>query len=118
MAAPRQRKPVVFYRRAAESFDGPLREKIDETGFGVGWVWVGCETEDRADEVRRGFKRAARHLGVAVRTYTRECPGEGRGCQPGGPECRFHVPVTAFDMDSARQYRAARDLAAQDSGRQ
>lgn len=105
MAVPqRQGTPVVFYRRAAESFDHYIRDQVATDGFKVEWTYFGCETEARADEVRRGLRRAGQHLRVSVKVFITEC----QGCRHGGPECRYHVPFTSYDSQDARAYMAAK----------
>jgi hypothetical protein len=39
---------------------------------------------------------------VAVKAYWHECAG----CDAGGPDCRYHVKFTVYDMDRAREFKS------------
>lgn len=99
-----QGQPVRWVSRRGEDFDHHIRKQVDKSGFGVEWIYFGCVTPGRADEVRRGLCRAGKHLGVAVKAYYVECPG----CEAGGPDCRAHVQFTSYDLTVARQFMQAK----------
>jgi len=89
-----------YISRRAESFDRYIREQVDQSGFGVEHEYFGITSPDRAEEVRRGLRRAGKHLGVAVKAFTKDCAG----CRLGGRDCRHHIMYTSYDLAAAREY--------------
>ncbi len=101
--APEVRTRYITRHRTTD-FDSYVQHLVEEEGFGVERHYFGCETEERAREVRRGLRRGATHLGVSLRAYWGPCPG----CKNGGPECRYHVYITAFAPEDAKRHMASR----------
>lgn len=84
------------------SFDHFIQKLLDERGFGFEREYVGIVTQDRANQVRLGMRKAGQHLGVSVKAFWKPC----EGCKDGGNDCRFHVSFTAYDPEVARDYKA------------
>ena len=97
---PQQPQAARYVTRRGESFDRYIRDQVEQVGFGVERKYYGIITPGRADEVRRGLRRAGRHLGVAVKAFTASCTG----CRDGGHDCRHHVLFTSYSMEAARVY--------------
>ena len=95
-----QQSSSRYITRRMESFDQYIRDQVERAGFGAEWVYYGITNPGRADEVRRGLRRAGKHLDVAVKAYTAECGG----CRNGGAGCRYHVLFTTYTMEAARAY--------------
>jgi hypothetical protein len=87
------------------SFDHYIEAIIAEGTIGEDHDYFGIEDIERADYVRRRLRTAGRHMdpAVAVKAYYTECTG----CDNGGPSCRYHVTFAAYDMATARKYKAA-----------
>lgn len=88
---------------------GYLRDLVEEDGFGVTREYVGCTSQERADEVRRAFKRAARVLDVSVKALWHEhddCTSDV--CGNDEDECAFHVEFACWDRQTAARYMARR----------
>lgn len=83
------------------SWDPFVQKLLAERGYGHEREYVGVTTQERADEVRRGLRRAGNHLGASMKVFWRQCTG----CADGGPECRYHVSFTAYDKEVARAYK-------------
>jgi hypothetical protein len=81
-------------------FDGYIEKLVSERGYGVEREYFGIPTEERASEVRRRFRQAGRHLGVAVKAYWTTCTG----CEQGGKSCAAHVHFSAYPPEAARRY--------------
>lgn len=95
-------KVRIISQRNSARWDEILQSLIDADAWGKEQTYFGITDPDRADSIRRAFRTAGRHKGVAVKSFWHECSG----CKEGGAECRFHVKFTIYDMDSARQYKA------------
>lgn len=93
-----------------KAFDHYVSDIIDRGAWEQEHTYFGITEQERADYVRRKIRMAGRHMDppVAVKAFYYECPG----CQNGGPECRYHVSFTIFDMDEARAFKQrSQDLA-------
>ena len=84
------------------SFDGHIRDLVDQEGYGAERLYFGITDQDRADKIRKAMKQAGRHLGHSVKAFWEPCSG----CQLGGRECRFHVRYSAYDPAVAKRYKA------------
>jgi hypothetical protein len=83
-------------------FDNYVKRLVAEEGYGAERHYFGIETQERAEEVRKGMRNAGRHLEISVKAFWYDC----KGCDDGGDNCRFHVSFTAYDPEAARQYKA------------
>ena len=95
-------KVRIISQRNSAKWDDIIQSLMDSAAWGQEQTYFGIEDPDRADSIRRAFKTAGRHKGVAVKSYWKECTG----CKDGGEACRFHVFFTIYDMDVARQYKS------------
>lgn len=98
--APWRDGTVRYVSRRGEDFTGYIRAQVEQVGFGAELEYFGITDPARADEVRRGLRRAGKKLGVAVKAFTAGCDG----CRHGGPDCRHHVLFSTYDMEVARDY--------------
>ena len=83
-------------------FDAYIKNLLSERGYGIEREYFGIETEERAEQVRRGMRNAGRHLNVSVKAFWKSCTG----CEEGGKTCRYHVAFTAYDPEKAREYKS------------
>ena len=83
-------------------FDSYIQRLVSERGYGVEREYFGIETEERAEQVRKGLRNAGRHMNVSVKAFWKPC----KGCAEGGKSCRYHVAFTAYDPEKAREYKA------------
>lgn len=92
-----------------KSFDEYIETLISRGAWGVEAEYQGLETQESAEIVRQKMRTAGNHMNppVSVKAFWREC----KGCKVGGPQCRFHVSVTIYDKDKAREYKARVDKA-------
>lgn len=73
-------------------------------GLGKQETYGGIASEERADEVRRKIRTAARKREVASKVYWGPCDKPG---QCGfGRDCTHHVYITFYDMEQGRKYKA------------
>jgi len=91
---------IISQRNSAE-WDNIIQSLMDAGAWKQEQTYFGITDPDRADSIRRAFKTAGKHKGVAVKSYWKECGG----CKDGGSDCRFHVHFTIYDMDEARNYK-------------
>ena len=91
-------------RRRDESYDRLLRETVDRWGLGAEVTLWGLESDAHAEQARAGLRRAARHLGVAVKPLWRPC----EGCPGGGPRAHYDLTFTVYDLAAAREYMKAK----------
>lgn len=103
---PRNSERVRFVSRRDTTFDHYVADLVEQDGFGVGRVYFGITSRERADLIRRRLRRAGSHLNppVSVKAYWYGCGG----CRDGGRECRYHVSFTAFDPGEAKEYMRQR----------
>ncbi len=66
-------------------------------------TYGGITNPERADEVRKKLRTAARHQNVASRVYWNECDGKGR-CKFGN-DCAYHVYYTVYPIEEGREYK-------------
>lgn len=93
----------IISPRNSAAWDELVTTLIDAGSWGKEQTYFGCTTQERADKVRRALRTAARRTGTAtMKAFWYEC----RGCNDGGPDCRYHVSFTLYDMDKARAYKA------------
>lgn len=92
--------PRYISQRNSSSWDDIIRGVTGKLGEENSYF--GIVTEERADEVRRKLRTAAKHQGYASRVYYYPCTG----CKDGGKECRYHVSFTLYDLETARAYKA------------
>lgn len=95
-------KVRIISERNSARWDEIIQSLMDAGAWEQEQTYFGIEDPARADSIRRAFKTAGRHKGVAVKSYWKECTG----CKDGGQQCRYHVHFTVYDMDKARAYRA------------
>lgn len=93
-------KVRIIAGRRNTNYDSYIDKLVSEKGYGVERIYFGCESEERADEVRRRMRQAGRHLGVAVKAYWKTCTG----CEQGGQSCAAHVHFSAYPQEAARRY--------------
>jgi hypothetical protein len=93
----------IISQRNSASWDDLIRHLADNGAWEQQQTYFGCTTQDRAEKVRRALRTAARRLGHAIKAYWYECSG----CANGGPDCRYHVSFTLYDIEAARAYKAA-----------
>ena len=91
--------------RNSAQWDELVRQVLNGNRLGVEHDYFGIVNEDRADRVRRCIRTAAKHLGAGCKAYWKPCPAPG-ACPHGGPDCKYHVYYTIYDMDAARKYKA------------
>jgi hypothetical protein len=94
---------IISPRNSAE-WDDLVRDVLNRGALGVEHDYFGITTEERADKVRRCIGTAGRHLGAGRKVYWKPCPAPG-ACANGGPECKYHVYYTVYDLDVARAYK-------------
>jgi hypothetical protein len=94
-------KVRIISQRNSIKWDDIIQSLMDASAWEQEQTYFGIEDPDRADSIRRAFKTAGRHKGVAVKSYWKECAG----CKEGGAACRYHVYYTIYDMDKARGYK-------------
>ena len=95
----------IIRERNSSRWDDLVRDVIQRNAYGVEHDYFGVTNGDRADKIRRAIRTAGGHLGVGRKVYWKECPAPGR-CVNGGPECKFHVYYTIYNLDDARKYKA------------
>jgi hypothetical protein len=85
------------------SFDHYIQDLIDRDAWETEHFYFGIADEERADFIRKKLRTAGTHMDprVAVKAFRVACPN---GCDNGGPDCRWHVSFTVYDMDKARAY--------------
>lgn len=85
------------------SFDHFIQDIVDKGNFEVEHTYFGIKDLERAMFVRNKLNTAGKHMDpvVAVKAFRQEC----QGCAQGGPDCRFHVSYTCYDMEKARAYK-------------
>lgn len=108
MAGASQRQRVRFISPRKESFDAHIQRLVEKAGYGVPATYYGIEDAARADEVRRGLRRAGKRLGVAVKAFT----AANLGCQR-HPDCQYHVLYTCYSLEDARRFMEAKRRAAE-----
>lgn len=85
-----QRKPPFTYEHIQTSVAGGLDP---QTGHYAELVYEGCETEERAQEIKRSLYRCAKHLGFSMRAEIESGAGDG-----------YQVRFSAIDKAAARAY--------------
>lgn len=87
-----------------KAFDHYIEDIIERGAWRQEHTYFGIADQDRANFVRQKIRTAGTHMDprVAVKAFWYECPG----CENGGPDCRYHVSFTVFDMEEARKYKA------------
>ena len=95
----------IISRRNSPQWDDLVRDAIRSGRLKVEHDYYGCATEERADEVRKKIRTAAKHQGHGAKVYYKPCPAPGK-CTTGGPDCTHHVYYTIYDLDEARTYKA------------
>jgi len=93
----------IISRRNSPQWDDLVRSVA--AALGVEHDYFGCATEERADEVRKKIRTAARHQGHGCKAYYKPCPSPG-ACASGGPACTHHVYFTLYPIEAAREYKA------------
>lgn len=93
----------IISRRNSPKWDDLVRGALGS--LGIEYDYFGIANADRADAVRRGIRTAARHQGLGCKAFYGECKQPG-ACQDGGPDCRYHVYYTLYNLDEARKYKA------------
>jgi hypothetical protein len=90
-----------------KSFDHYIEDIIGRGGWEIEHDYFGIQDEDGADFIRRKMRTAGRHMNppVAVKAFWKPCPGVDKGCELGGPECRYHVKFTVYNMELARKFK-------------
>lgn len=96
------RMPRYISHRNSSSWDTIIQGIIGGGKWREENTYYGITTEERADEVRRKLRTAAKHQGAASKVFYYSCGG----CPDGGAECRHHVSFTLYPIEEARQYRA------------
>ena len=92
---------VRIISKPNRDYDDYISRLVEEEGYGRERTYFGITTRERAEAVRRGMKTAGRHLGVAVKSYWKEC----QGCPEGGESCAYHVKFTTYHPDAAKKYK-------------
>lgn len=98
---PHNRKP-----RALPERDTRFHEHINAAlgaGWGVELYYVGVADAGRANDVRMGLRRAARHLGVSCKAYVARC-GHDAQCPDTHNGGNFHVAYSVYDKSVAREF--------------
>ena len=95
----------IIRERNSAKWDDLVRDVIQRKAYGTEHDYFGVVNGDRADKIRRAIRTAGGHQGVGSKVYWKECPAPGR-CANGGPDCKFHVYYTIYDLDEARKYKA------------
>jgi hypothetical protein len=88
-----------------------LRDLVAAEGFGAERVWVGAADQERADDIRRGLRRAAAHLRIACWAVYHLCD-QGPDCADGHEFCKlagdgacvWHVHFRAHRIEDARAF--------------
>lgn len=90
-----------------KAFDHYIEDVLQRGAWEVEHEYFGIADETRADYIRRKLRTAGRHMNpvVAVKAFWKPCPGGEKGCSNGGPDCRYHVYFTVYDMEGARKFR-------------
>lgn len=95
----------IIRERNSRQWDDLVADVIGRNAHGVEHDYFGCGSEQRADEVRRKIRTAAKRAGVGSKVFWKPCPSPGQ-CKTGGDGCTHHVYYTLFDMEVARAYKA------------
>jgi len=95
----------IIRERNSAKWDDLVRDVLNRGAFGVEHDYFGITSNERADKVRRCIRTAGGHLGVGRKVYWKDCPAPGK-CANGGPDCKFHVYYTIYNLDEARDYKA------------
>lgn len=98
-------KVRIIRERNSAKWDDLVRDAMQRNAYGSEHDYFGVVTAERADKVRRGIRTAAGHQGVGSKVFWKECPAPG-ACANGGPDCKFHVYYTIYDIEEARKYKA------------
>ena len=96
------RMPRYVSKQNSASWDDIIKAVISAGKLGDENTYYGIVSEERASEVYRKLRTAATHQGDGRKVFYYPCTG----CDNGGPECRYHVSFTLFDMETARAYKA------------
>jgi hypothetical protein len=86
-----ERPGTRYVQQRDDSYDWMVREDVT--------LW-GLEDEAHADATRLGLRRAARHLGVAVKPLWHPCGG----CDGGGPDPHYDLVFSVYTLADARRY--------------
>ena len=94
----------IISKRNSPDWDVKVTAWLEEYGYDNEQVYGGIEGEDRADEVRKKIKTAARRAGFTAKTYWNVCNAAPGKC-PYDPKCTHHVKFSFYDPEVARQYK-------------
>ncbi len=108
------RMPRYISQRNSASWDDIVRAVVSAGKLGQENTYYGIADESRAHEIFRKLRTAASHQGLGRKVFWYGCTG----CKDGGPECRFHVSFTLFDLETARAYKAQQAAQKQAPARQ
>lgn len=92
----------IIQQRNSRQWDELVSDVIARGALGQEHDYFGITDPERADRIRRALRTAAKRQQHGARVYWNEC----KGCVNGGPDCRYHVFYTLYDMETARQYKA------------
>lgn len=84
------KKPPYTHDHVQASVAGGLNA---DTGHYTTLIYQGCETKERALEIKRSLYRCAKHLGYSMHAQIEDAPGGG-----------FQVRFKAIDKATARAY--------------
>jgi hypothetical protein len=94
----------IISPKNSAAWDELVAGVLSSIGLGKEQTYGGITDEARADTVRKKVRTAARKKDVASKVFYRPCDSPGN-CSF-GDDCQFHVLMTFFPLDAARQYKA------------
>ncbi len=101
----RRRGRFVVTGRRDKRWEDTLRDAVDSGGFGTEHDYYGCQDFDRALEVGRALRAAARSMKISCKAYAVPCDADPcPGDDPGAP-CQWHVLFTCYGTQAARRYK-------------
>ena len=94
----------IIQRRNAPEWDDKVAGWHAQFGYDSEQVYGGVGSQERADEIRRKIRTAAKRAGLSARVYWKPCDGRGRCAF--GADCSHHVYFSFYDPAVAREFKA------------
>lgn len=97
-------KVRIISPRNSAAWDDLVAGILESVGLGKEQTYGGITSEQRADEVRRKIRTAAKRRDLASKVFWGPCDKPG-SCEFGA-DCTHHVKMTFFSMEEGRAYKA------------